>query len=126
MRIEVDNRDGAVGAVDGAQEGEGYGVIAAEGDDSGKCLAVLRGTFLFGVCGRGAGEDAVVTFFDLVEGPGVIVSVTSVNTRLCSGGNWEGSLRSNRDITTIQDGSPAIEWVRFQRYVVSSTETNPA
>lgn len=74
MRIEVDYGDGTVCTVDGAEEGKGDGVVAAEGDDSWEGLAVLGGSFLFGVCGWGAGEDAVVAFFDLVEGPCVVIS----------------------------------------------------
>ena len=35
MAVEVDHGDGTVGAVDGAQEREGDGVVAAEGDDAG-------------------------------------------------------------------------------------------
>ena len=34
VRVEVDDADGAVGFVDGAEEGEGYGVVASEGDDA--------------------------------------------------------------------------------------------
>ncbi len=30
VRVEVDDRDGAVGFVDGSEEGEGYGVVATE------------------------------------------------------------------------------------------------
>lgn len=74
MRVEVDYGDWAVGAVDGAEEGEGDGVVAAEGDYAGEGLAVLCWSFLFCICGWGAGEDAVVSFFDLVESPGVVVS----------------------------------------------------
>jgi hypothetical protein len=74
MGIEMDYGDGTVGAVDGAKEGEGNCVVTAEGDDSGEGLAILGGAFLFGVCGWGAGEDAVVAFFNLMEGPCVVVS----------------------------------------------------
>jgi hypothetical protein len=74
MAVEVDDRDGAVGTVDGPQQRQGYGVVASEGDDSGQGLAVLRRAFLLGVGLGGTREDAVVPFFDLVEGIGVVVS----------------------------------------------------
>jgi hypothetical protein len=74
VAVEVDDADGTVGAVDGAEEGKGYRVVAAQGDDSGEGLAILGRAFLLGVCLGLAGEDAVVAFFDLVEGVGVVVS----------------------------------------------------
>ena len=71
----MDDRDGAIGAVDGSQEGEGDGVVAAEGDDSGQGLAEEGGALLVRVGSWLSREDAVVAFFDLVEGVGVVVSV---------------------------------------------------
>lgn len=65
-------------------------MVAAEGDDSWQGLTVLCGALLLGVCGGGAGEDAVVAFFDLVEGPCVVVPVTSINTRLVFRGSGRG------------------------------------
>ena len=65
-------------------------MVAAEGDDSWQGLTVLCGAFLLGVCGGGAGEDAVVAFFDLVEGPCIVVPVASINTKLVFGGSARG------------------------------------
>ena len=75
MRVKVDDGDGTISTVDGAEEGESDGVVTSEGDDSWEGFAVLGWSFLLRVGGRFAGEDCVVAFFDLVKGPGVIVSV---------------------------------------------------
>jgi hypothetical protein len=69
VRVEVDHGDWAVGLVHAAKDWEGDGVVAAHGDDTGESLALLRETGLFGVGGGLAHEDAVVAFFDLVDGP---------------------------------------------------------
>ena len=37
--VKVDDADGTVGSCDAAEERQGDGVVAAEGDDSGECLA---------------------------------------------------------------------------------------
>jgi hypothetical protein len=100
--IEVDYGDGSVGAVDGAEEWECDGVVAAEGDDSWEGLAVFGRPFLFGVCGGGPGEDAVVAFFDLVERPGVVVSVA--NGQYGLEGIWGGTY----DVTGMSPQSKTV------------------
>lgn len=72
--VEVDDGDGAVGAVDAAEEGEGYGVVAAEGDDPGECAAFECWTGHLSVSHGLAGEEGVVAFFYLLESVGVIVA----------------------------------------------------
>ena len=72
--VEVDDADGTVGFVDGAQEGERDGVVAAEGYDAGKGLFVLGRADLFCICGGCAHEEAVVTLFDLLNCVGVIIA----------------------------------------------------
>jgi len=76
MGIEMDNRDRTVSTVDGPEQGESNGVVSTEGDDSRECLSILSGTLLLCVGSRNAGEDGVVSLFDLMEGPGVVVSAT--------------------------------------------------
>jgi hypothetical protein len=44
-------------------------VVAAHSDDTGEGLTLLRKPRLFGVGGGLAHENAVVAFFDLVDGP---------------------------------------------------------
>jgi hypothetical protein len=71
----VDDGDGAVGTVDGPQQGQGDGVVSAEGDDSGEGLALDGRTPFVCVCRRGTGEDPEMAFLDLLESPCVVVSV---------------------------------------------------
>lgn len=49
MAVEVDDADGAIGAVDTPQQGEGDGVVAAKGDDAGEGFALFGGAFFVGV-----------------------------------------------------------------------------
>jgi hypothetical protein len=75
MGVEVDHSDWTVSTVHGAQDGERDGVVAAHGDDTWEGLAFFRQPGFFGVGGGLAHEDAVVAFFDLVDGPVRVVSV---------------------------------------------------
>lgn len=72
--VEVDDRDGAVGPVDGPQQGQRDGVVSSERDDPGQDLALLRRAELIGVGGWVPCEDGVVALFDLVKSPCVVVS----------------------------------------------------
>lgn len=74
MAVEVNHRNWPVRAVDGPQKRQCDGVVAAQGDDTGECLALLRGAKFVCVGGRVTGEDAVVTFFNLVESPRIVIS----------------------------------------------------
>lgn len=53
--VEMDDADGTVGFCDGAEEGEGYGVVAAEGDDAGEGAAGFCGAGGVGGSERGSG-----------------------------------------------------------------------
>lgn len=72
--VEVYNADGTVGFVDGAQEGKRDGVVATEGNDAREGFFVLGWADLFCICGGCAHEEAVVTFFDLLDCIGVVVA----------------------------------------------------
>ena len=72
--VEVDYGDWAVGFVHAAEERECDGVVTAEGDDTGEGLALGRRARSQGVGGWLAHEDAVVAFFDLLDGEGVVVA----------------------------------------------------
>lgn len=74
MAVEVDDADGAVGAIDAPEQGKSDGVVAAEGDDAGEGFALFCGALLVGVGVGLPHEEGVVTFFDLSDGVGVIVS----------------------------------------------------
>lgn len=93
MGVKVDDRDGSVCFVHGAQKRQRDSVVSTEGNDARKCLAVFAGASHVCVCGGLAHEDAVVALFDLLESPLVVVT--------CHG-----------DITTVDDSGPAIERVR--------------
>ncbi len=59
-------------------------MVAAERDDSRESLAILGWPFLVRVCGRGAGEDGVVAFFDLMKGPSIVVSSDCISASFSS------------------------------------------
>jgi NADH:ubiquinone oxidoreductase subunit B-like Fe-S oxidoreductase len=77
-------------------------VIASHGDHTREGLALLRKSNLICVCGRLAHQNAVVTFFDLVDSPCWVV-------------------RGDRNIAAIEYGGPAVKRVGSKRYVVAST-----
>lgn len=77
VRIEVDDRDGAVGTVERAQQREGDRVVTTHGDDARQGPAMLGQAVGIGVGMRVAHEDAVVAFFDLLDCPLGVVSIGS-------------------------------------------------
>lgn len=76
MAVKVDDGHGTVGTVDGAQQGEGDGVVTAEGDDTGQRPRVLGRALLRRIRGRLAGEDVEVALLDLVKSPGVVIAIS--------------------------------------------------
>lgn len=52
MTVKVDHRNWPVGTVNGPQQGQSDGVVAAKGDDAGQGLALLGGASFVGVGGR--------------------------------------------------------------------------
>lgn len=75
MAVEVDDGDGAVCSVDGAEERQGDGVVTAEGDDSGESLSLLGRAGLVRCCLGRSGEDVVVALLNLLESPCVVVTI---------------------------------------------------
>lgn len=69
----MDDGDGTVGAVHAPEQGKRDGMVTSEGDYTRESLAVLGNAWLF--CGGlwVSHQDTVVTLFDLVESPGVVV-----------------------------------------------------
>lgn len=51
-------------------------MVSTKGDDSWKCLSVQCWPLLLCIGGWGASEDGVVSFFDLVKSPCVVVSAS--------------------------------------------------
>ena len=102
MTVEMDDSHRPIRAVHAAEQRQSDGVVTAHSDHTRESLIFLRETRLVGVSGRVAHEDAVVAFFDLVDGPFRVI-------------------RSNRNIAAVDDRSPAVEWVGGQRDIVAST-----
>lgn len=102
MTVEMDDGHRPIGAIHAAEQRQSDRVVTAHSDHTWEGLVFLRKPRLVGVSGRVAHEDAVVAFFDLVDGPFRIV-------------------RSDRNIAAVDDRSPAVEWVGGERNVVAST-----
>lgn len=126
MAVEVNDRDWSVGSVDGPQQRECDGVVAAQGDNTGERLAAFRRAELVSVGGRGAIEDVKVALFDLVQSPRVVVPSRSlvVNSSHVYESGFErcAHLRGHRDITAVDHLCPAVKGVCIQRDVVPSAE----
>lgn len=50
-------------------------MVTAKSDQTGQCLALLRWTGLLSIGVRRAAQEKVVTFFDLLQRIGVVISV---------------------------------------------------
>lgn len=74
MTVEVNDSDWAVGLVHTAQQGQSNGVVATHGNDTREGLAMLRLASNVGIGSGFTHENAVVTFFDLLNSPLVVVS----------------------------------------------------
>jgi hypothetical protein len=91
----MDDRDGSVSLIHGAQKRQGYSVVTSESKDTRQCLSVLGDTSCVCVRSRLSHEDTVMAFFDLLQSPLVVIA-------------------RYRDITTIDDSGPSIERVRLE------------
>lgn len=69
----MDHRDWTVGAVDRPEKRQSDCVITSEGNDSGQGLSILCWTFLFRIRRWSAAQDGVVSFFNLVKSPGIVI-----------------------------------------------------
>jgi len=95
MGVEVDDRDGSVRLVHGAQKRQSYSVVTSQGDDTRQCLSVLGGSNHVCVGSRLAHQDTVVAFLNLLQGPLVVIA-------------------RHRDIAAIDDGGPSAERVGLE------------
>lgn len=74
MAVKVDDSDGAIGLVHAAQQRQSDGVVTTHGNDTRKGLSLLRWAKLLAiVCGL-AHEDGVVTLFNLLDSPLVVIA----------------------------------------------------
>jgi hypothetical protein len=73
MGVKVDDGDGSVLAVYGAEKRERDGMVTSERNQTRKCLALLRWTGLVGVCVWCAAQEEVVALLDLLQRIGVVI-----------------------------------------------------
>jgi ActR/RegA family two-component response regulator len=92
MGVKVDDCDGSVRLVHRAQERKSYSVVTSHGNNTGQCLSVLGGAGHVCVCSRLAHQNTVVAFFNLLQGPLIVVT-------------------GHRNIATIDDSGPSVERV---------------
>ena len=125
MGVKVNDADGSVLAVDGAEKGECNGVVTSKRNQTRKCLALLRWARLVGVCVGRAAQEEVVALLDLLECVGVVIpnpnnqlSFPMLYIRL--------RLRCNRNVTAVNNLGPGVERVRLEWDVVAATKSNPA
>ena len=79
MGVEVDDADGSVFTVYGAEEREGNGVVTPEGNQTRKCLALLRWAGLVTMCEWSAAQEEVVALLDLLERVVVVIPNPTVS-----------------------------------------------
>jgi hypothetical protein len=110
----VDHGDWAVGFVDTAEQGQGDGVVPAECDDARECLAGFADTWLVGGGEGCAGEEGVVSVFDLLQRVVVVVAVRSTLDEGRAGlAERVRGLRSHGDVAAVDDFAPEVEGVGF-------------
>lgn len=75
-----------------------------------------------GIGERLAHQHTVVAFFNLLDGPGIVVAVEKryLSVLVSSHIVRLGYIRGNRDITAVQDLQVANERVRLKWYVIAS------
>ena len=98
--IEMNDADGAIGFVYGAEQRERDCMVTAQSDDAGKGFAFLcRANF---VCvGLGAAhEKSVMAVLDLLDGVGVVITGMGVLELLLKVGSAV-DVRSDRNIATV-------------------------
>lgn len=66
MAVKVDDGDGTIFTVDGAEERESDGVVSSQGNHTRKCFPLLGRTGFVGVSEGRAAQEEVVPLFDLL------------------------------------------------------------
>lgn len=120
VAVKVDDGHGSVRSVDGPQQGKRYRVVTSECNDTGQGLAALGRPLLLGVRLRLAGENAVMALLDLVEGERIVVP-NRASVERSRGMRDALSVRSHRNISTVQHRCPAVEGVRVQWHIIAAT-----
>lgn len=75
MTVEMNNRHRPISLINTPQQGQCDGMVTTKGNDTGKGLSSTRNTRFIRVSVRLAHQDTIVSFFDLFNCPGVVVSV---------------------------------------------------
>lgn len=75
MTVEVDDSDRPVCLVDTAQQRQCNGVVTSKRNYTWKGLACPRGPSIVGTGVGLAHQQAVMALLDLLDGPGIVVSV---------------------------------------------------
>jgi hypothetical protein len=122
MRVEVNDCDRTIRLIHAAEKRQSNSVVASERYHPRKRLAMLRDSKLFSISGRFTHENRIVAFFDLVDGPGIIVPISTSELQTLPETGSHNS-RRNRNITTIQYLCPRVERIRIERDVVSAAES---
>lgn len=92
----------AIGLVDAPQQRQCDGMVSSQSNNTRQRLASPREPSLIGVGKRFAHEDAVVSSFDLLNRPFVVIG--------CHG-----------DVAAVQDSQIAGERVRLEGHIVTAT-----
>ena len=93
-------------------------------DDAGESLFVLGRALLFCIRGGCAHEEAVVTFFDLLDRVGIVVAGACVSARYFQCHSLgRRDIRCDRYISTVQHGGPAVKRVGVEGNVVATAES---
>src|SRR5690349_16949082 len=74
MTVKMNDTNRAVGSVHAAEERKRDRVVATKGDYSWKSFAMLRDPLFVRIGKRITHQQAVVTFFNLLEGIGIIIA----------------------------------------------------
>jgi hypothetical protein len=136
MAIKVNDADGTIVPIDTSQDRKDDRMITSEGDDSRKSLPLQTWTFLACIGVWFSGQDSIMTLFDLLDGPGVVVAINIklkqtvreldlLSNSTCKSHEEESiNIRSHRNIPTIQDPRPAVKRIRVQGDIVTAAETH--
>ena len=77
--IEMNDADGAVGFVYGAEQRERDCMVTAQSDDTGEGFAFFCRANFVCVGLRAAHEELVMAVFDLLDGVGVVITGVGIN-----------------------------------------------
>lgn len=122
MAVEMNYTDGSISSVYTPQKWKSNRVVSTEGNNSRQRLAGLRRAFFLRIGGWCAIQNAIVTLFDLVDRIGIVIAQN--HRQLRGQAQCHEDLRGHRNITTIENSCPTVEWVLVKRHIISPTEAH--